>query len=142
MPEATLKKGDLGPRAATEINPNQSRRRRVSRIVGSPHESPGPPRDHRLRFLTLILTLDLMKATVTSKGQITIPIEVRKRLKLEQGTVLIFDQSAGYLKATKRKDRASMQKVIGMARDEFGTKDTAELLEELRGPIELPRRPR
>ena len=33
-----------------------------------------------------------MKATVTSKGQITIPQAIRQKLKLQPGTVLEFDE--------------------------------------------------
>jgi len=80
-----------------------------------------------------------MKATVTSKGQITIPVEIRRKLKLEQGTVLVFDESADYLKATKTRDREAMREIIGIASEELGNRETDELLEELRGPVELPR---
>jgi len=80
-----------------------------------------------------------MKSTVTSKGQITIPLAVRRKLKLEKGTVLDFDLSADYLKATKSGDRESMRRVIGIARDELRGKSAAELLEEVRGPVEIPR---
>jgi AbrB family looped-hinge helix DNA binding protein len=40
-----------------------------------------------------------MKATLTSKGQITIPAQIRKRLRLQPGQVLDFDEEAPYLKA-------------------------------------------
>ena len=33
-----------------------------------------------------------MKATLTSKGQITIPVKIRKKLGLEPGQVLEFDE--------------------------------------------------
>ena len=42
-----------------------------------------------------------MQATVTSKGQITISIDIRKRLHLKTGDILEFDESAPFLKATK-----------------------------------------
>ena len=42
-----------------------------------------------------------MQATLTSKGQITIPIRVRNRLHLKPGDVLDFDETAPFLKATK-----------------------------------------
>jgi len=76
---------------------------------------------------------------VTSKGQITIPRAVRRKLKLEKGTILEFDLGADYLKATKSGDRESMLGVIGIARDELRGKSMEELLEELRGPVEKPR---
>lgn len=42
-----------------------------------------------------------MRATVTSKGQVTIPLPIRQKLKLHTGTVLEFDEQADHLKATK-----------------------------------------
>ncbi len=82
-----------------------------------------------------------MKATVTSKGQITIPRAIRRKLGLQKGTVLEFDENADHLEARKSADRAAMTSVIGIARKELSGKTTDELLEELRGPVELPRKP-
>jgi AbrB family looped-hinge helix DNA binding protein len=42
-----------------------------------------------------------MLATLTSKGQITIPVYVRNRLNLKAGDVFEFDETAPFLKATK-----------------------------------------
>lgn len=81
-----------------------------------------------------------MKATVTSKGQITIPLAVRRRLKLHQGTVLEFDETADHLKATKCADAERMHRVIGIAKDELAGKTADEWIEELRGPAVLPPR--
>jgi AbrB family looped-hinge helix DNA binding protein len=81
-----------------------------------------------------------MKATVTSKGQITIPLPIRRRLKLEKGTVLEFDEKADHLEARKCADRERMRSVIGIARRELAAKTLAKWLEELRGPVELPPR--
>jgi AbrB family looped-hinge helix DNA binding protein len=79
-----------------------------------------------------------MKATVTSKGQITIPLAIRRRLQLRQGTVLEFDERADHLKATKAADVARMRGVIGIAREELAAKTLREWLDELRGPVDLP----
>jgi AbrB family looped-hinge helix DNA binding protein len=79
-----------------------------------------------------------MKATVTSKGQITIPLAIRRRLQLRQGTVLEFDECADHLKATKAADVARMRGVIGIAREELAAKALREWLDELRGPVDLP----
>ncbi len=79
-----------------------------------------------------------MKATVTSKGQITIPAAIREKLQIERGTVLIFDENAAYLKASKAPERGDMRKVIGIGRDALETGDRDELLDELRGPVALP----
>src|SRR5436309_466974 len=49
-----------------------------------------------------------MRATVTSKGQITIPLPIRRKLKLHKGTILEFDERADHLKATKCADAARL----------------------------------
>ena len=79
-----------------------------------------------------------MKATVTSKGQITIPLAIRRKLELRRGTVLEFDERADHLKATKCVDVARMRSVIGIAKDELAGKTVRGWMDELRGPIDLP----
>ena len=81
-----------------------------------------------------------MKATVTSKGQITIPLAVRRKLKLVAGTILDFDERADHLKAVKCADPERMRSAIGIAKNELAARSTLEWLEELRGPVELPAR--
>jgi AbrB family looped-hinge helix DNA binding protein len=82
----------------------------------------------------------MVKATITSKGQITIPLAIRRKLKLHIGTVLEFDEQADCLKARKAVDPERMRSAIGIAREELAGKTTLQWLEELRGPVELPRR--
>jgi bifunctional DNA-binding transcriptional regulator/antitoxin component of YhaV-PrlF toxin-antitoxin module len=77
-----------------------------------------------------------MKATVTSKGQITIPLAIRRKLKLH------FDEGADHLKATKAGDVARMRAVIGLARDKLASKSVEGWMQELRGAVRLPRRKR
>jgi len=79
---------------------------------------------------------------VTSKGQITIPLPIRRKLKLHKGTILEFDERADHLKATKCADAARMRSVIGIARKELAGKSVAQWVEALRGPADLPRRRR
>ena len=79
-----------------------------------------------------------MKATVTSKGQITIPRAIRRKLELHRGTVLEFDERADHLKATKCVDTVRMRSVIGIARNELAGKTVQEWIDELRGPVDLP----
>lgn len=83
-----------------------------------------------------------MKATVTSKGQITIPLAIRRKLKLRKGTVLEFDERADHLKATRVVDVERMRSVVGIARKELAGKSTREWMAELRGPVGLPRNKR
>lgn len=80
-----------------------------------------------------------MKATITSKGQITIPLAIRRKLKLRRGTVLEFDEHADHLKATKAVDIERMRSVIGIAAEELADRTVGEWLNELRGPTDLPR---
>lgn len=82
-----------------------------------------------------------MKATLTSKGQITIPLLIRSKFHLKPGDVLEFDETAPFLKATKT--------ISPEAWEEFGKQWTDPLpgmrveavLDELRGPVELPPAP-
>ena len=83
-----------------------------------------------------------MKATVTSKGQITIPLPIRRKLKLRTGTVLEFDEQVDYLKASKAVNPERMRSAVGIAREELASKTILQWLEELRGPVELPGRAR
>jgi AbrB family looped-hinge helix DNA binding protein len=79
-----------------------------------------------------------VKATVTSKGQITIPHAIRRKLGLHPGTVLDFDAGADHLRARKSTDPARMRSVIGVGRSELKHKNLEEWLDELRGPVALP----
>jgi AbrB family looped-hinge helix DNA binding protein len=79
-----------------------------------------------------------MKATLTSKGQITIPLVIRRRLGLKAGQQLEFDERAPFLKAVKVVEPSAWTRVRGIARARFGDKTAAAWLEETRGPVELP----
>lgn len=76
-----------------------------------------------------------MKATLTSKGQITIPSSVRRRLGLKAGQVLEFDEEAPYLLAVPAFDESRMRSVMGRARGRMAM-TSEEWLEETRGPVE------
>lgn len=44
------------------------------------------------------------RARVTSKGQVTIPVEVRRELGIEEGDLLVFELAASYATLRKRRD--------------------------------------
>lgn len=78
-----------------------------------------------------------MKATLTSKGQITIPARIRRKLGLRAGQILDFDEDASYLRAVPVFDEDAMRSVLGCARGKLG-KTTSRWLDQTRGPVELP----
>ena len=81
-----------------------------------------------------------MKATVTSKGQITIPVRLREKFGLRPGTVLEFDEQAPVLTARRVISRQRMARAAGVLERELAGKSTREWLADLRGEVELPER--
>lgn len=79
-----------------------------------------------------------MKATITSKGRMTIPIAIRRKLNLKAGQILDFDESVPFLKATKVIDASGMYAVIGCCRQAMKGLSAEKWLNEIRGPVELP----
>ena len=79
-----------------------------------------------------------MKATLTSKGQITIPVDIRSRLHLKPGDVLEFDETTPFLKATKSIAPDAWKQFGSEASDPWGGMDMLQVMDELRGPVELP----
>ena len=79
-----------------------------------------------------------MKAVMTSKGQITVPAEIRERLGLSAGQVLEFDEHAAYLKATKVFDPGQMDSALGRFKAQLKGKSPAVMLDETRGGVALP----
>ncbi|CAN5540781.1 hypothetical protein BH20VER3_BH20VER3_05190 [soil metagenome] len=57
-----------------------------------------------------------MTTTLTSKGQITIPARIRRKLKLEPGAVLRFEEDAPFLKLRRVFDEKKARAVLGCAR--------------------------
>ena len=101
-------------------------------------ESPGVARSELPRLALLdLLTIDYytlaMKATLTSKGQVTIPSAIRQRLGLEPGQVLEFDENAPYLRAVPVFDEAAMRALVGCTSGRLAM-TTDEWLDETRGP--------
>jgi len=78
-----------------------------------------------------------MRATLTSKGQVTIPVQVRRRLGLKVGQILEFDATAPFLKAVPIFDEDEMRSVLGTAKGRMG-RSTPAWLDESRGLVALP----
>ncbi len=70
---------------------------------------------------------------MTSKGPITIRLAIRRKRRLDQGTVLEFDEGADHLKATKAAVRTRMSAVIGIAEDDLAGKTVSEWTDVLAG---------
>ena len=79
-----------------------------------------------------------MKATLTSKGQITIPLAIRLKLHLKAGDTLDFDESAPFLKACKAISPQAWEEFGRDATDPWDGLDMMEVMDDLRGPVELP----
>lgn len=90
------------------------------------------------RFLTFVAYFCFTQATLTSKGQITIPVHVRNRLHLKPGDVLEFDDTAPFLKATKAIPAEAWEQFGNAAMDPWQGMSVLEIMDELRGPVELP----
>jgi AbrB family looped-hinge helix DNA binding protein len=78
-----------------------------------------------------------MKSVISSKGQITIPIEIRSKLGLNPGTVVTFEITKNG--ALLRKGNAGphpVEQVYGVLSSK---QRTDELLDKLRGPRPLKR---
>ena len=78
-----------------------------------------------------------MAVTLTEKGQITIPLPVRRRLGLKPGMRLVFDESVPYLKAIREVDIEQMRIALGCLQSD-GTAEAQRLgseamIEVLRG---------
>lgn len=77
-----------------------------------------------------------MKATLTSKGQITIPGAIRRRLGLKPGHLLEFDETTPYLKATRVIDSEAWRHFGKKAKNPWPGLGSREIVDKLRGPIE------
>ena len=87
-----------------------------------------------------------MIATITSKGQITIPLQIRERLGLQAGDQINFDEDAPMLVGRRVVDRkqwddaiADLQKMAAenLKGDPWEHMSSAEIIDDLRGgPVE------
>ena len=92
-----------------------------------------------LAIPTGISYLTFMKALVTSKGQVTIPKELRDRFGIEPGAQVDFAPAEDGIRLRKVVDRRKQTKVFGCLKAELGGRSVIELLDELRGPVVLPK---
>jgi AbrB family looped-hinge helix DNA binding protein len=74
----------------------------------------------------------MMKSTMSSKGQLTVPIELREKLGLEAGTVIQFELRDGAILMRKGAQTSHpVDRVFGIL--DLG-KPVDEILDEMRGP--------
>jgi AbrB family looped-hinge helix DNA binding protein len=74
-------------------------------------------------------------ATVSEKGQVTIPKALRDRLGIRPGQVLTFDEESGKLVASKAEQVDRIHAVYGILKVPY---TTDEMMEMMRGPRDLP----
>jgi len=74
----------------------------------------------------------MAKTKVTSKGQVTIPKEVRVRLGLRPGDELEFTEEEGAFRLRKRISSAPLKKYRGYLKH-LAERDPDELVQEMRG---------
>lgn len=79
-----------------------------------------------------------MIATLTSKGQITIPRAIRENLHLKPGDKLDFDENSPYLKATKTISAEEWECFGCEWSDPWPDQSATQVMETIRGPVELP----
>ena len=78
-----------------------------------------------------------MKATVSERGQVTIPKRLRRSLGIQPGQVLDFEEDRGHLVARKiMPEGDAIDSVIGILYDPDDPRTTDEIIEELRGPVD------
>ena len=72
------------------------------------------------------------RARVTSKGQVTIPVQVRKSLGLNPGDVLVIRESAAGYTLEKAATRSKFDEFVGYMR-KGAPVSTDEIMREMRG---------
>jgi antitoxin PrlF len=74
----------------------------------------------------------MIKARITSKGQVTIPREIREKMGLGKGEDVLFDEHDGLVTLRKVVRRGSFEKWRGFLKETEGQSPDA-LIEEMRG---------
>jgi AbrB family looped-hinge helix DNA binding protein len=79
-----------------------------------------------------------LRARITSKGQITLPRELRDDLGLEIGGDVEFVKEDGVFRVRRNFDRAKFEAALKKWRGYLKLgKTTDELIEEMRGPVDI-----
>ena len=73
-----------------------------------------------------------LKAKITSKGQVTIPKEIREKAGLEPGKEVYFEEKDGVVYIRKEIKKSPFDKWMGYLKDKKG-QSPDEIIENLRG---------
>jgi antitoxin PrlF len=79
-----------------------------------------------------------MRALVTTKGQVTIPKELREQFGIEPGSLVDFVAGTDGIRLRKVIDRTKRSAVLGCLKKELAGRSVNELLDDLRGRVQLP----
>jgi len=79
-----------------------------------------------------------MKALVTSKGRVTIPKELRDKFGIGPGVQVDFVAVSDGIRLRKVVDRGKGAGVFGCLKKELAGHSVKDLLDDQRGPVELP----
>jgi AbrB family looped-hinge helix DNA binding protein len=72
---------------------------------------------------------------ITAKGQVTIPVEIRRRLRVDSGDRLVFEAEGAEVRvrAAERKSRFAKYRGIGNGKEGGGREAVIRLVRQLRG---------
>jgi AbrB family looped-hinge helix DNA binding protein len=79
-----------------------------------------------------------MQSTLTSKGQITIPAAMRRKMRLKAGDVLTVQVTKKGRPAGEKINIKGMRSPLGRMKKSLEGKTVDQWMEYLRGPVELP----
>lgn len=80
-----------------------------------------------------------MKAAVTSKGQVTIPKKLRDQFGIVTGSEVVFVATEDGIRLRRAVNLKRQASALGCLKSELEGKSVPSLLDELRGPVELPK---
>ena len=77
--------------------------------------------------------LEITTATLSERGQVTIPKQFRTKLGFTPGTVLVFAAKGNTLTVRAKKKRNPFKEAYGCLKGAFGGLSTDEIIREMRG---------